>query len=211
MSKESSRTEPFAYILIVESDKDLRESALHTIKAPNCAIDVARDEDEAVDKALQRRPHLIIVKLHEALDIDPQNPPTTSRASLICRRAHLSRAVRLVMHSDVAITIRSRGRFHPPNLLLPGTESKVGKTFSHPGSEAGRTFSHPEQVILVRPRFAGQVWRREWYCYSGSELVMDLISGHIPYWLGWATYPPYAQTPEPLLRKWKPTEEAFLN
>jgi len=47
MSQKSSRTEPFAYILIVESDKDLREAALHTIKAPNCAVDVARDSADA--------------------------------------------------------------------------------------------------------------------------------------------------------------------
>jgi hypothetical protein len=38
MSLESSRTELFAYILIVESDKDLRESALNTINVPNCAV-----------------------------------------------------------------------------------------------------------------------------------------------------------------------------
>jgi hypothetical protein len=173
MSKESSRTEPFAYILIVESDKDLRESALHTIKAPNCAIDVARDEDEAVDKALQRRPHLIIVKLHEALDIDPQNPPTTSRASLICRRAHLSRAVRLVMHSDVAFTIRSKVIWYPSNFPFC------------PYSKIGQTFSHTEQVILTRPKFTNQAWRKEWYTYSGSKRGLDFLSDHIPYWLGW--------------------------
>jgi hypothetical protein len=150
MSNENSGTESFAYILIVESDKDLRESALHTIKVPNCAVDVARDEDEGVYKALQHRPHLIIVKLHEALDIDPQNPPTTSRASLICRRARLSRAVRLVTHSDVAITIRSKVIWHPMNLLPLASQSEVGQTFSH-----------PEQVILFRPKFTGQAWRKE--------------------------------------------------
>jgi hypothetical protein len=45
------------------------------IKAPNYAVDVARDQDKAIYKALQRRPQLIIVKVHEALDIDPKSPP----------------------------------------------------------------------------------------------------------------------------------------
>jgi hypothetical protein len=192
MSKERSHIKPFAYILIVESDKELRESALHTIKAPNCAIDVARDEDEAVHKALQHRPQLIIVKLHEALDIDPHNPPATSRASMICRRARLSRAVRLVTHSDVAFTIRSKVIWHPMNLLPLSSQSEVGQTFSH-----------PEQVILIRPKFPDQAWRKEWYTYSGSERGMDFLSDHLPYWLGWTSDPPFPQSPESLLRRWK--------
>jgi CheY-like chemotaxis protein len=196
MSQQSSCTEPLAYILIVESDKDLRESALHRINVPNCAIDVARDENEAVHKAPQHRPQLIIVKLHEALDIDPQNPPTTSRASLICRRARLSRAVRLVPHSDVAITIR---------LYLPNSRPLS----SH--SEVGRTISHPEQVILIKAKFKAQAWRNEWYAYSGSQRGTDFLSDHIPYWLGWMPNRPYPQSPESLLSPWKRMDETFLN
>jgi hypothetical protein len=199
MSKESSRTGPFAYVLIVESDKDLRESALHTIKVPNCAIDVARDEDEAVYKALQHRPYLIIVKLHEALDIDPQNPPTTSRASLICRRARLSRAVRLVTHSDIAITIRSKVIWHPMNLLPLSSISEVGETVSD-----------PEQIVLIRPKFKDQVWRKELYTYSGAKRGLDFLSDHIPHWLAWTPDHPFPQNPELLLSPWKRMGETFL-
>ncbi len=157
MSKESSRTEPFAYILIVESDKDLRESAIQTIAAPNCAVDVARDEDEAVHKAMQHRPQLIIVKRHEPLDIEVSNPPFSSVASRICRRAHLTRAVRLVTHSDVSIT------FHGVVTIA---------------------CSNPQLPILVRPQFMGQDWRKEWYLYCRRDKTVEYLSHHIPFWLG---------------------------
>jgi hypothetical protein len=200
MSHKSSRTEPFAYILIVESDKDLRESALHSIKAPNCAVDVARDEDEAVYKALQHRPQLIIVKLHEALDIDPKNPPTTSIASLICRRARLSRAVRLVTHSDVAITVRSTVVWYPPNLRP-----------RWPQSEVGQTFSHPEQVILFRPKFKDQAWRKEWYAFSGYKRGLEFLSDHIPNLLACRHDHGENQDCALLLSPWKRMEETLLN
>ena len=51
--------------MIVEPDDAVREAILRTVTAPNCAVDVARDEDEAIAKAVQHRPQLIIVKQHE--------------------------------------------------------------------------------------------------------------------------------------------------
>jgi hypothetical protein len=38
MSLKSDGTKSFIHILIVESDRDLRESALHMIKGPNYAV-----------------------------------------------------------------------------------------------------------------------------------------------------------------------------
>src|SRR5262245_61858841 len=105
MSEVYSHTEPFAYILIVEGDDALRQSIPRSIGIPNCAVDVARDEDEAVYKALQHRPQLIIVSRHEPIEIDPLNPPRISVASKICRRARLFRSVRLVTHSDVSVSV----------------------------------------------------------------------------------------------------------
>src|SRR5262245_34982142 len=90
LSERSNCAERSAYILMVDNDKSLQESVIHTIKVPNCAIDVARDEDEAVQKALQHRPQLIVVKRHEPLNINVWNPPQPSAASRICRHAHLT-------------------------------------------------------------------------------------------------------------------------
>jgi CheY-like chemotaxis protein len=157
MSEETSRTEPFAHILIVDSDKDLRESALNKISVPNCAVDVAMDEDEAVHKAQQHRPQLIIIERHEPLDVNLCAPLRTSAASSICRRAHLTRATRLVTHSDIAIT------FH-------GTVTIA--------------CSNPQLPILVRPEFTGQDWRKEWYLYCGPDSIIKYLSHHIPYLLG---------------------------
>src|SRR5215510_2687784 len=119
MSEVCSHTESFAYILVVESDETLRHSIPRSNAIQNCAIDVARDEDEAVYKALQHRPQLIIVKRHEPLNINVWSPPQPSTASLICRRAHLTTAVRLVTHSDVAVTAHLASI--PENKLPPMT------------------------------------------------------------------------------------------
>src|SRR5262245_4152691 len=202
MSQKSDRTESFAHILIVESDKDLRESALHTIKAPNYAVDVARDQDEAIYKALQRRPQLIIVKLHEALDIDPKSPPTASIASLICRRARLSRDIRLMTHSDVAITVRSKVVWYPPDLRP-----------RWPQSEVGQTFSNPEQVILFRPKFKDQPWRKEWYSYSGPQMAFEFLLDHIPNLLA-CRYGHDPRDPHDhalMISPWKRMDETLLN
>jgi len=157
MSDESPRTEPFAYVLIVEEVEEIRDSAPQVIRPPNCAVDVARDEEEAIYKAIQHRPQLLIVKRHEALEIDSQNPPPVSLASRICRRARLSRAVRLVTHSDVALTFRGR---------------------------PSGTFSGPRQLIIMKPEFPGQAWRKEWYTYSAPDRALAFLSRHIPLWLG---------------------------
>src|ERR1051326_2227384 len=140
MSDSSLTPQPFAYILIVEADDVVRDLILQSVQAPYCAVDVARDEDEAVAKALQHRPQLVIVKQHSPLQVDELHPPTASIASRICRRARLSRSVRLVTHSDAAITLR----WH---------KWPVVRTFSD---------SH---CIIARPVFETQRWRKEWYSY----------------------------------------------
>src|SRR5215470_18851203 len=48
---DSNRT---AYITVVEADDAVRDLIQKTVRAPNCVVDLARDEDEAVAKALQR-------------------------------------------------------------------------------------------------------------------------------------------------------------
>ena len=50
------RMNPFAYIMIVEADDAVRDLIHKTVRAPNNTVGLARDEDEAVAKALQRRP-----------------------------------------------------------------------------------------------------------------------------------------------------------
>jgi len=108
--------------------------------------------------------------------------------------------VRLVTHSDVAITIRSKVTFYPPNLLRP--------LCAH--AESGQTFSDPEQVILIKPQFTEQVWRKEWYSYSGSKRALDFLSDHIPYLLACNPCTPY-QDSESLLAPWKRIDRTFLN
>jgi CheY-like chemotaxis protein len=180
MSVKSNRTETFAYILIVESDKDLRESALNTITVPNCAVDTVRDEDEAVYKALQHRPQLIIVKRHEPLNINVWNPPQPSAASLICRRAHLTTAVRLVTHSDVAVTAQLALN---PVHKLPSMTPILQQRIAHLALDR-RLFSNPQQPILLRPKFVGQDWRKEWYLYCSRDQTTEFLSHHIQFLLG---------------------------
>ena len=157
----SNRTaQPFAYILIVEDDDALRHRILQTVRVPNCAVDLARDEDEAVAKSIQHRPQLIIVKQHAPLHVDELHPPAVNIASRICRRAHLSRAVRLVTHSDAAITLR----WH--------------------NWPSARTFSDGHCSIIARPVFDTQQWRKEWYAYSTSSVAVKFLSLHLRFWLG---------------------------
>ena len=106
MSDNSPAAQPFAYVLVVEPDDVVRARVLQIVHAPNCTVDTARDEDEAVAKALQYRPQLIIVKQHSPIQVDELHPPSVSIASRICRRAQLNRSVRLVTHSDSAITLQ---------------------------------------------------------------------------------------------------------
>jgi hypothetical protein len=159
---DSSRTaQPFAYVLIVEADETMRDLILQKVRAPNCALDVARDEDEAVAKAIQHHPQLIIVKQHSLLHLDELQPPPVSIASRICRRARLSRAVRLVTHSDAAITLRWR--------IWPSA-----RTFSN---------NHDNHSIIARPVFESQQWRKEWYSYSACDVDLKFLSGHLRFWL----------------------------
>jgi hypothetical protein len=192
MSEKSLHAEPFAYILIVENDKALRESA-KTLTLPNCAIDVAQDEDEAVSKALQHRPQLIVVRRHEPLKVDVWNPPQRSAASLICRRAHLTTGVRLVTHSDVAVTIHLGRPFISDNkttTIAPSLQQRI----DYLGLNR-RLFSNPQQPILVRPKFVSQDWRKEWYLYCSRGQTMEFLSHHIPFLLGWTigvSSPPFS-------------------
>jgi hypothetical protein len=183
MFESKQDSQPFAYIMIVEPDDAVRDSILRTVEAPNCAVDVARDVDEAVMKASQHRPQLIIVKQHDPLYVDALQPPSVSIASQICRRARLSRAVRLVTHSDASITIKCRNR-----LPLP------------------ETFSQPNQCIIVRPLFKTQLWRKEWYSYSAHDMVLRLVSDYLPFWLGnkqhLPAHIPYIMFPGSYLKPW---------
>lgn len=157
---------PFAYILIVEEDVVLHDFILHSFQKSNSAVDVARDVDEAVAKSLQHRPQLIIVKQHIPLNVDELHPPDVSLASRICRRARLSRAVRLVTHSDAAIALRWHN--------WPSV----------------KTFSDRHLSIIARPVFDTQPWRKEWYSYSNSEVAVKFLSFHLKLWLGAAQPPP---------------------
>ena len=149
-------TQAFAYVLIVEPDDAVREAILRTVTAPKCAVDVARDEDEAVAKAIQHRPQLIIVKQHEPFDLLSLKRPSSSIASRICRRAQLNRSVRLVTHSDAAIAFK-------------------GKT---------KTIALPAQFIIVKLEFKSQPWRKEWYSNCANDLTANFLSDHLPFWLG---------------------------
>jgi hypothetical protein len=192
MSEKSIHAEPFAYILIVENDQALREDA-KTITIPNCALDVAQDEEEAVYKALQHRPQLIVVRRHEPLKIDVWNPPQHSVASLICRRAHLTTAVRLVTHSDVAMTIQLGRPFISDN-KVPTINPSLQQRIDYLGLNR-RLFSNPQQPILVRPKFVRQGWRKEWYLYCSRGQTMEFLSHHIQFLLGWTngvSSPPFS-------------------
>jgi len=196
MSEVCSHTEPFAYILIVESDETLRQSIPRSIAIPNCAVDVARDEDDAVYKALQHRPQLIIVSRHEPIEIDPLNPPLFSVASKICRRARLPRSVRIVNHSDVSVTTPA---------LKAYLKDRDGKLVSHPdvmvpGRQCIAYFDTEESPVilkptffLLRPQFKDQAWRKEWFLYCSPEKTNKIQSQLIPFWLG-QTHHPFSAT-----------------
>ena len=159
MSDSNRTAQPFANIMIVEADDAVRDLIHRTVRAPNCVVDLARDEDEAVAKALQRRPQLIIVKEHSPVHVDELHPPSVSIASRICRRARLRRSVRVVTHSDASITLRWHN--------WPST----------------RTF--PDNLcIIARPVFDTQRWRKEWYSYSSCDVTPEFLSMHLQFWLG---------------------------
>jgi CheY-like chemotaxis protein len=163
MSESSHPVQALTNILIVEGDDALRDLILQKVQAPNCVVEVARDEDEAVAKASRQRPQLIIVKQHSPLQVDELHPPAVSMASRICMRARLSQAVRLVTHSDAAITLR----WHRwPSM----------KTFSD------------SFCVIARPVFDTQRWRKEWYSFSPGKLAPEFLSDHLRFWLG-ATRP----------------------
>src|SRR5262245_38463670 len=164
-----STPQPFAYVMIVEPDDTTRDFILRTFEEPNCAIDVACDEDEAVRKALQHRPQLIIVKHHEELDLDSSQPsqlPTVSIASRICRRARLRRSVRLVTHTDGGIN------FH--------------LQYRQRGLQAVwlRKYTEPYKCGLLRPLFKTQLWRKEWFAYCTHDQALKFLYDHLPFWLG---------------------------
>ena len=158
-------TQSFAYVMIVEPDDAVREDILRTVTAPNCAVDVARNEDEAVAKAAQHRPQLIIVKQHEPFDLLSLKRPSSSIASRICRRAQLNRAVRLVTHSDTEIAFK-------------------GKT---------KRITLPAQFIIVKLEFKSQPWRKEWYSNCANDLTVKFLSDHLPFWLGRIKSPPFPE------------------
>jgi CheY-like chemotaxis protein len=158
-------TQSFAYVMIVEPDDAIREGILRNVTAPNCAVDVARDEDEAVAKAVQHRPQLIIVKQREPLDIPALKLPSSSIASRICSRAKLNRAVRLVTHSDAAIQFK-------------------GKT---------ETLAIPAQFTVVKLVFKSQPWRKEWYSNCANDMTARFLSDHLPFWLGRIKSPPFPE------------------
>jgi CheY-like chemotaxis protein len=160
MSDNSPTPQPFAYVIVVEADDAVRDLVLQKVRAPNCAVDVAQDEDEAVAKALRHRPQLIIVKQHSPLRVDQLHPPSVSIASRICQRARLSRSVRLVTHSDAAITLR----WH--------------------NWPSERTFSDSHFFIIARPVFDTQRWRKEWYSYSTADAALKFLSDHLRFWVG---------------------------
>jgi CheY-like chemotaxis protein len=148
-----------AYIMIVEADDSVRDRIQKIVRAPNCALDLARDEDEAVAKALQHRPQLIIVKEHSAIHVDELHPPSVSVASRICRRARLSRSVRVVTHSDASITLKWHN--WPSTRRIPDF-----------------------LCVIARPVFDTQRWRKEWYSYSSYDVTPEFLSKHLRFWLG---------------------------
>jgi CheY-like chemotaxis protein len=187
MSESKLATQPFAYVLIVEPDDAVRDSILRTVEALNCAVDVARDEDEAVMKASQHRPQLIIVKQHEPLAVDLIQPPSTSIASRICCRARLSRAVSLVTHTDAAITFNETAKLSSMKILshLKNIYLVVSSGTSH-----CRSAFVDYEFIMVKPEFKTQLWRKEWYSYCAHDIALKFLSDHLPFWLGRTQIPP---------------------
>jgi hypothetical protein len=192
MSEEYS--ESLAYILIVESDEALRHPIPRSISVPNCAVDVARDEDEAVHKALQHRPRLIIVKRHDPIEIDPMNPPIFSGASRICRRARLPRSVRLVTHSDVSVMGPATKAY------LKNSNGKLREVADSFATEESPAILTP-RFFLLRPMYKDQNWRKEWFLYCSPAKTIEVLSQLIPFWLG--------RTSDPLSSSITPVEISF--
>jgi hypothetical protein len=210
MSDSSRTAQPFAYVLIVEADDAMRDLILQTVRAPNCAVDVARDEDEAVTKAVQHRPRLIIVKQHSPLHLDELQPPPVSIASRICRRARLSRAVRLVTHSDAAITLR--WHIWPSARTFSDNRCTIERVPMGRQRFARRkvTFSD-NHCISARPVFESQQWRKEWYSYSTCDVALKFLSGHLRFWLDVPQPAPSLYLISPILRLPQTIDRFSLN
>jgi len=210
MPDSSHNTQPFANVLIVEADDAMRGLILQKVQAPNCAVDVARDEDEAVAKALQRRPRLIIVKQHSPLQLDELQPPPVSIASRICRRARLSRAVRLVTHSDAAITLK--WRIWPSARTFSDDHCTIEWTpIGRQRSSTRKVTFYDNHCISARPVFESQQWRKEWYSYSACDITLKFLSGHLRFWLDAPQSAPSLYLIRPIHTPPQPIDRISLN
>jgi len=210
MPDKSRTAQSFAYVLIVEADDAMRDRILQTVRAPNCAVDVARDEDEAVAKALQHRPRLIIVKQHAPLHLDELQPPTLSIASRICRRARLRRAVRLVTHSDAAITLR--WRIWPSARTFSDNHCAIEWMPKGRQGLTTRKVTFPNNhCISARPVFKSQQWRKEWYSYSPCDVALKFLSDHLRFWLDTPQPSPSLYLIRPILTLPRPVDRISLN
>jgi hypothetical protein len=173
-------------------------------------VEVARDEDEAVAIAVERHPRLIIVKQHSPLYLDELQPPPVSIASRICRRARLSRAVRLVTHSDAAITLRwhiwpSARTFSNNHCAIEWTPKDRQR------SATRKVIFSDNHCISARPVFESQQWRKEWYSYSACDIALKFLSEHLRFWLDAPPLAPSLYLIRPVLAASKPIDRIELN
>jgi hypothetical protein len=171
---------------------------------------VARDEFEAVAMAVQRRPRLIIVKQHSHLHLDELQPPPVSIASRICRRARLSRAVRLVTHSDAAITLR--WRIWPSARTFSNNHCTIEwEPRDRQRSTTRKVTITDNHCVSARPVFESQQWRKELYSYSACDVTLKFLSDHLRFWLDTPQPAPSLYLIRPILASPRPIDRISLN
>jgi CheY-like chemotaxis protein len=146
------KLEPTALILVVEDETQVRDSVRELIEEIDYSVETAKDEDEAVERARRKRPHLLIVNLHEPVFVDLSHPSSTA-ASRICERARLDANLMMVTHTDVALTVAQRD----------------AKTV---------TYNDQHGLKFFAPQRANPQWRKECFAYTGDRMALKMLLSH---------------------------------
>ena len=146
------KLKPTATILVVEDVEKVRDSARQIIEEMGYHAASAGNEDEAVARAKQQCPDLLIVNQHEPvrLEVAHQHPTVASRVS---ERAQLSADVLMVTHTDVALTVKEPDR----------------QTVTYNDKHGLKSFV---------PRRGDPQWRNECFAYSGERRYLKLLLSH---------------------------------
>jgi CheY-like chemotaxis protein len=146
------KLKPMATILVVEDVGRVRDSARQLIEEMGYHATSASTENEAVERAKQNCPDLLIVNQHEPVSLDMARQDSTL-ASRIGERARLRDDVMMVTHTDAALIVKEEGR-------------------------QAVTYDDRHGLKFFVPRRADPRWRNECFAYSGERRYLRLLLSH---------------------------------